>query len=279
MKERVTLTIEEDILRQVDGQVDGTKIKNRSHAVELLLLSAMGANRPTKAFILAGGKGTRLRPITDEIPKPLIPVQGKPVIEHVIDLFKRSGIRDIIISVGYKADKIRDALGDGRRLGVSITYIEETQPLGTAGPLRLAKPFLTGTFVMCNADELKDIDLNAMYLFHKEVNALATIALTTVDDPSSYGVAKLQGSKIQEFIEKPKKGSAPSNLISAGLYILEPDVIDIIPGAGPASIERDVFPAIASQGKLYGFPFSGQWFDTGTLERYERAIKEWKGIK
>ncbi|MFA6888744.1 MAG: nucleotidyltransferase family protein [Candidatus Woesearchaeota archaeon] len=277
MKERVTLTIEQNILESVDNRVDGFKIKNRSHAVELLLMKAMDQSRPKIAFILAGGKGTRLRPITNEIPKPMMPLHDKPILQHALDLFKKYGITEIVMSIGYKGEKIKEYFGNGTRFGVNITYIEEIEPLGTAGPLNLARQYLTDTFVMCNADELKNIDLNEMYLFHKDNGAMATIALTTVPDPTQYGVAKLMGSKILEFIEKPAAGTAPSNLINAGLYILEPSVLDSIP-KGTSSIERDVFPTIATNGKLFGFPFSGQWFDTGTLERYEDAMQKWTDI-
>lgn len=277
MKERVTLTIEQGILESVDKRVDGFKIKNRSHAVELLLMKAMDQSRPKIAFILAGGKGTRLRPITNEIPKPMVPLHDKPILQHALDLFKKYGITDIVMSIGYKGEKIKEYFGNGSRFGVNIIYLEETEPLGTAGPLNIARQHLADTFVMCNADELKNVDLNEMYLFHKENSALATIALTTVPDPSQYGVAKLTGSRILEFIEKPEPGTTPSNLINAGLYILEPAVLDIIP-KGASSIEREVFPKIAADGKLFGFPFSGQWFDTGTLERYEEAMKNWVDI-
>lgn len=280
MKERITLTLDTGVLGSVDKTVDGYKVKNRSHAVELLLLKALGKNAPKIGLILAGGRGTRLKPITDEIPKPLIPVHGKPVMEHTLDLFKKFGVTTVLISVGYKGDKIKEYFGDGKNFGVEIIYIEEHTPQGTAGPLRMAKQYLTDTFVMCNADELKDVDLQEMYLFHKENKALGTIALTTVTDPTSYGVAKLQGSKILEFIEKPSKEEAPSNLINSGLYILEPEVLDFVPiGNEEVSIERAVFPKIAKEDKLYGYPFSGQWFDTGTLERYELALKQWKGLQ
>lgn len=279
MKERVTLTVEQSILESVDKRVDGFKIKNRSHAVELLLLKAMDQTKPKFAFILAGGKGTRLKPITNEIPKPLVPLHDKPILQHTLDLFKKYGITDVVISIGYKGEKIKEYFGNGKRFGINIIYVEEkeTEPLGTAGPLHLAKEYLTDTFVMCNADELKNIDLNEMYLFHKENGSLGTIALTTVADPNQYGVAKLMGSRILEFIEKPEAGTAPSNLINAGLYILEPAVLEYVQ-KGPGSIERDVFPKVAEHGKLFGFPFSGQWFDTGTMERYEEALQKWKDI-
>lgn len=275
MKERVTLTIDNNVLQKVDQKIDGKHVKNRSHAVELLLTEALGTVKPRKAFIIAGGLGTRLKPITHELPKPLIPVQGKPIIEHLLDLFKKHDIRDITISIGYKGDKIKEHLGNGQRYGVTITYVEEKTPLGTAGPLKLAKRHLNETFIMTNADELKNINLHQLFNFHKDKQALATIALTTVENPQDYGVAIMEGSEIKQFLEKPT--SPPSNLINAGLYVLEPSVIDLVPD-GPCSIEKDIFPQIAQQKKLHGYPFPGQWYDTGTLERYEKAIKEWKGL-
>ena len=137
---------------------------------------------------------------------------------------------------------------------------------------------LTESFIVSNGDELKDINIEEMYQLHKESNALVTIALTTVEDPSKYGVARLSGSKILEFVEKPKKEEAPSKLINSGFYIMEPEVIDLIP-KGFSMLEKDVFPKLAKMGRLFGYPFSGQWFDTGNIERYEKALKEWKDIK
>lgn len=277
MKERVTLTLERNILEKIDKSVDGGKVKNRSHAIEMLLRKAIGVDKPTKAFILAGGKGKRLRFLSKDTPKPLMQIKGKPIIQYNIELFKKYGIRDIIISVGYKADLIKKELGDGRKFGVNLTYVEEKNALGTAGPLKLARPFLKETFIMCNADELKNIDLDDMFNFHQANKGLGTIALTSVQDPSAYGVALLNGNKIMTFVEKPSKENAPSNLINAGLYILEPDVIDCIPD-GFAMLETDVFPKLASEENLYGYPFSGQWFDTGTPERFKFAEDKWRGF-
>ena len=152
MKERVTLTLDSEVLQEVDGRVDGHKIKNRSHAVELLLMQAMGKNKPQLALVLAGGKGTRLRPLTHEIPKPLIPVHDKPLLAHSFDLFRKYGITDVLLSVGYKADKIRQVLSSNGNFGMAITYVEESEPLGTAGPIRLAKPYIHDTFIACHAD-------------------------------------------------------------------------------------------------------------------------------
>ncbi len=278
MKERVTLTIDKDILKKVDSKINGFKVKNRSHAIELLLLKAFGANVPSKAVILAGGKGTRLRPITYEIPKALIPVHGKTLTEHLFDLLKKHGVGEIIMAVGHMKEKIIAHYTDGSKFGINLSYLEENEPLGTAGPLKLGRELLTETFIASNGDELKNIDIEEMYNLHREKSALATIALTTIDDPSMYGVARLSGSRILEFVEKPQKEEAPSNLINSGFYILEPEVINLIPD-GFSLLEKDVFPKLAKMGRLFGYPFSGQWFDTGNIERYERALKEWKGIK
>ncbi len=278
MKERVTLTLDKNVLHQVDSLIDGFNMKNRSHAVELLILKALKAHVPRKAVILAGGQGTRLRPITYEIPKALIPIHNKTLTEHLFDLLKKYDIKDIVMAVGHMKEKIKVHYGDGVKYGIKLSYIEEDSPLGTAGPLKLAKGSLNETFIVSNGDELKDLNIEEMYKMHKENNALVTIALTTVDDPTLYGVARLSGTKILEFVEKPKRKDAPSNLINAGFYIIEPEVIEMIP-KGFSLLEKDIFPKLAKQGKLFGYPFSGQWFDTGNIQRYEKAIKEWKDIK
>ncbi len=277
MKERVTLTLDQGILKLVDKKVDGFNIKNRSHAVELLISKALKAHIPKKAVLLVGGTGTRLRPLTYEIPKALLPIHGKTLTEHLFDLFKKYDVNETIMAVGYLREKIIDYFGDGSKFGMKLKYIEEKEPLGTAGPIKLAKEMLNDTFIVSNGDELKDIDVEEMYKVHKENQASVTIALTTVEDPSQYGVARLSGSKILEFVEKPKKEDAPSKLINSGFYIIEPEVIDMIPD-GFAMLEKEVFPKLAKQGKLFGFPFSGQWFDTGNIERYDKAIKKWKDL-
>ncbi len=278
MKERATLTLDTNLLSKIDSIIDGHKVKNRSHAVELLLMKALGTNVPKKAVILAGGRGTRLKPLTYEIPKALIPIHDRTLTEHLLDLFKRHEVKDIVMSVGHMKEKIKAHFQDGTRFGVRMSYIEEDEPLGTAGCLRLGKDILNETFILSNGDELKNIDIDEMFQFHKQNNATVTIALTTVSDPSQYGVAKLSGSRILEFVEKPKPKEAPSNLINSGFYIIEPELIELIP-EGKVSIEKDIFPKLAEEGKLFGYPFSGQWFDTGNIERYEKAIKEWKDIK
>jgi NDP-sugar pyrophosphorylase family protein len=277
MKERITITLDSELINQIDKRIDGSIIKNRSQQIELLLTKALGTYRPEKAVLLVGGKGTRLRPITYKIPKCMLEVHGRTVTEHIFDLLKKYGIRDVVLSVGYMKEKAEDFFGDGSKFGVNIAYVEEDEPLGTAGPLKLARGQLKDSFIVTNGDELKNLNIPRMFRLHKRKDALVTIALTTVTDPSQYGVAKLSGSRILEFVEKPKAEDAPSNLINAGFYIMEPEVIDMIPD-GFAMLEKDVFPKLAKQGKLRGFPFAGQWFDIGNLERYEIAKKRWEGV-
>ena len=275
MKERVTITLDKNLISQIDKRIDGIDRKNRSQEIEVLLAEALGTNIPSKAVLLVGGRGTRLKPLTDKLPKALLEVQGKTIAEHLFDLLKKYGIRDVVLCVGYLRDKIKEHFGDGSNFGMNITYVEENEPLGTAGPLKLAKKHLKDSFIVSNGDELKDINIPRMFRLHKRKNALATIALTTVDEPSHYGVARLDGSRIIEFVEKPTH--PPSNLINAGFYILEPQVIDMIPD-GFSMLEKDVFPKLAQLGRLRGFPFAGQWFDIGNIERYKIAEKNWKGI-
>jgi len=275
-RDRLTITLRNDLLSELDSIVDGINVRNRSHAIEILLSRVLESRRVRKALILAGGKGTRMRPLTYEMPKPMIPLKGKPLIQHIIELCRKYEIREIIMSVGYLGDKIKDHFGDGSHLGVDIKYVEEKQELGTAGPLRLARKYINGPFLMFNGDVLSNIDLSDLIRFHTEQKATATIALTQVEDTSSFGVARLKGHSIVGFVEKPKNG-LESRLINAGVYVLEQEVIDYVP-KGKAMMETDVFPKLTNEGKLFGYPFDGQWFDTGTPEAYERAIKNWKTI-
>ncbi|MEA3254619.1 MAG: sugar phosphate nucleotidyltransferase [Candidatus Altiarchaeota archaeon] len=276
MPEKLTVELDDNILKRIDLMIDGSKIKSRSQAVEHLISGVINRENVKKAFILAGGKGSRMRPFTYEVPKPLIQVQGKPLLQHILDLLRKYDVRDVILSTGYMGDKIREYFGNGSRFGVQISYVEETESLGTAGPLNLARDLLDETFLMFNGDILANIDLHDFINSHAKNDGIATLTLKPVRDPSRFGVAELRGDRILRFIEKPES-SVKSRLINAGVYILEPEVIDYVP-KGKAMMETDVFPKLAEEGRLYGYPFDGQWFDTGTYEAYEKAIKGWKGV-
>ena len=231
-----------------------------------------------KALIMAGGFGSRMGELTKDKPKPMLQFHGKTILEHSIDLCKRFLIREIAISIFYFGEQIKEYFGDGSRFGVNIIYVEEKEPLGTGGALKLCKDWLNEPFMMCNADELKDINLQEMYRQHISTGATATIALTEVKDPSMYGVVELENQKIKRFVEKPKIDEVPSKWINAGLYILNPEVAGMVP-EGYCMVEKDIFPKLAQEGKLFGFKFNGQWFDTGTLERYLTAHRSWNGFK
>lgn len=233
-----------------------------------------------KAVILAGGFGTRLKHITEPlgIPKPMIPIHGRPVLEHLVNFFRMHGITEVIFALHYLPEKVKEFFKDGYQFGIKADYFLEEEPLGTAGCLRKLKDKLNSTFAMTNGDELKEFDMEEMLKVHRKNRALATIALWKVEDPSAYGVARLEGDKILEFVEKPKKEEAPSNFINSGFYIVEPEIIDLIP-EGFAMMEKDVFPKLAKMGRLCGYPFAGQWFDTGTEERYKKAQAEWRDLK
>ncbi len=276
-REKLTVTIKSDLFPRIDSIIDGKKIRNRSHATEYLIRKGLGESKVNKALVMAGGQGTRLRPFTYELPKSLIPVQGKALMDHCLDLLLRHNIRDIIISIGYLGHKVKDYYKDGKHLGMRIQYVEEKEPLGTAGAMWLAREQLKEPFYLIWSDVLTDIDLDDFAEFFHRTEPLIAMSLSTVSDPSRFGVAKLRGHRILDFVEKPPLGTEPSKLVNAGYNIIHPDVIDLI-GPGQVSFERELLPQILKKNKLFGYPFEGQWFDTGTQESYEQVLKEWKGI-
>jgi len=232
-----------------------------------------------KGIILAGGLGTRLRPITYEIPKPLLTVKKKPIINYLIELFLRHGIDEVGVLTARNLEKdfdlwLRNHGKDLSKAKISIFF--EESPRGTFGGLEPLRDWLgDGTFVMSNGDELKDFDLGKLIDFHGANGSVGTIALVEVPNPEEYGVPILDGAKIREFLEKPK--NSPSRFISSGLYILEPEVFDHADFSKDVlMIERDIFPKLAASGKLAGMKMeNSRWLDCGNLERWEKAIKEW----
>ncbi|MFH1240269.1 MAG: nucleotidyltransferase family protein [Candidatus Diapherotrites archaeon] len=229
-----------------------------------------------KAFILAGGKGERLKPLTDNTPKVLIEVYGKSIIEHNLLMLKSYGIDEVVLGTGVMHNQIENALGK-EKFGIKINYSREHSPQGTGGALRLAKRFFKETFIMINGDEMKEVDFSKMESIHSENTAICTIALTEIEDPSDFGVVVMDGDRIVQFVQKPSLEDAPSNLINAGAYILEPEIFRMMPW-GQFSLEQEVFPKIAEMGKLYGCDCLRQWFPTDTYKRLERARLEWQEL-
>jgi mannose-1-phosphate guanylyltransferase len=225
-----------------------------------------------QAVILVGGEGTRLRPLTSLVPKPVLPLGDRPFIVHMLDWLRGHGVRDVIMACGFEPSKIRAALGDGAALGVSLRYLEEPEPRGTAGALKFAEEHLDERFLMLNGDVLTDIDLSEQIAQHEDTGARATLALAPVADPSAYGLVRLHDDRaVREFVEKPSADQIDTNLISAGAYVLERSVLDLIPPARNVSIEREVWPALVGNG-LYGYAADGAyWLDIGTPETYLRG--------
>jgi mannose-1-phosphate guanylyltransferase len=225
-----------------------------------------------QALILAGGEGTRLRPLTTTIPKPVVPLAGQPFITYLIEWLRRHGVDDVILACGFMADGVRRVLGDGSALGVRLRYVEEPEPLGTGGALKYAEDLLDERFLMLNGDVLTDIDLTAELSQHERTGARVTLALYPVEDPSAYGlVRRNEDLSVRGFLEKPRPEEIDTDLVNAGAYILERDVLAGIAAAGTKiSIERDVFPTLVGRG-LYGYEAHGYWMDIGTPQRYLQA--------
>ncbi|RQD72741.1 MAG: nucleotidyltransferase [Candidatus Syntrophonatronum acetioxidans] len=226
-----------------------------------------------KAIIMAGGGGTRLRPLTCDRPKPMVPIMNKPIMEHIVKLLKKHGIREIGVTLQYMPEAIRDYFKDGSSWEVNLNYFVEETPLGTAGSVKNASSFLKETFLVISGDALTDIDLTSALNFHKEKGALATLVLTTVQNPLEYGVVITdEGGNITRFLEKPGWGEVFSDRVNTGIYLLEPEVLDLFPEEVKFDFSKDLFPSILEKrDPLFGFVAQGYWCDIGNLEQYQQA--------
>jgi mannose-1-phosphate guanylyltransferase len=221
-----------------------------------------------QAVILVGGEGTRLRPLTSTVPKPVVPLVDRPFIAFMLEWLRSHGVDDVVMSCGFLATSVRNVLGDGSQMGIRLRFVEEPRPLGTAGALKFAESMLEERFLMLNGDVLTDIDLSAQIAQHEQTGARATLALVPVPDPTAYGLVRIEDDRrVREFLEKPSPDQIDTNLISAGAYVLERDVLDLIPTGRNVSIEREVWPVLVGAG-LFGFPSDAYWLDIGTPQRY-----------
>ena len=227
-----------------------------------------------RAVVLVGGFGTRLRPLTNTVPKPMLPVGHVPIIERLVANLGRSGVTEVTLALGFKPEPFVEAFPDAQCAGVALRYAVEPEPLDTAGAIRFAAEFagIDDTFVVVNGDVLTDLDVSVLVDFHRARGAEATIHLIGVDDPSAFGVVALDAEgKVERFVEKPAPGTAPSNLINAGTYVLEPSVLARIPAGQKVSIERATFPAVVADGGLFALATDDYWLDTGRPEFYLQA--------
>ena len=230
-----------------------------------------------KAILLAGGKGTRLRPLTIHTPKPIVPIFDRPFLHYQLDLLKHvAEIDEVILSLNYQPRRIEEIFGDGSDSGIAIRYVVEPAPLGTAGAVRYAGESLRESVVVFNGDVLTEVDLAAVIALHRERKAKATIVLTPVENPSAYGLVETDArGNIQRFLEKPNPDEITCNTINAGIYVLEPDTFDRIPKDTPWSIERSFFPSLIERGETFvAYVYDGYWIDIGTPEKYMQVHRD-----
>lgn len=229
-----------------------------------------------KALLLAGGKGTRLRPLTNFLPKPMVPIMGKPLLELTIEKLKDQNVDEVVISTCYKSHDIKKYFNNGKDLGIKVSYITEDFPLGTGGAIKNAEKFFDDTFIVLNSDIVNDVDYRKLIRYHKKMNSVATIAMTRVDNPSQYGVIEFnEKGYIEAFKEKPKEGETISNWINAGTYIFEPEVFNEIESNAVVSVERETYPRLLQKGyKLAAYKYNGYWKDIGTIEKYKEVHKD-----
>src|SRR5438128_8910209 len=230
-----------------------------------------------KAILLAGGKGTRLRPLTIHTPKPIVPIFDRPFLHYQLDLLKQvPEIDEVILSLNYQPRRIEEIFGDGSESGLAIRYVVEPAPLGTGGAVRYAGESLNDSVVVFNGDVLTQVDLGAVIKLHRERKAKATIVLTPVENPSAYGLVETDASgNILRFVEKPKPEEITTNHINAGIYILEPDTFDRIPSDVAWSVERSYFPSLIERGETFvAYIDHGYWIDIGTPEKYVQVHRD-----
>jgi mannose-1-phosphate guanylyltransferase/phosphomannomutase len=229
-----------------------------------------------KAVVMAGGEGSRLRPLTINRPKPMVPLVNKPVIAHILDLLKRHGITSVVLTLQYMADHVQDYLGDGSAMGMEINYSIEEVPLGTAGSVKNAQKYLDEPFIVISGDAVTDFDLKAIADYHTSKGAKATLTLYHVPNPLEYGVViAAPDGRIQEFQEKPSWGQVISDTVNTGIYVLEPDVLDLFEAGKPFDFSKDLFPILLKNGDpLYGYVANGYWCDVGNIQEYIRASSD-----
>lgn len=273
---RITITIQKSLLEELDKIIDKEKIRNRSSAIEYVL-NKYFSPKVNQAVILAGGKGTKLRPYTLEIPKSMLLIKGKPILEYIILLLKKANIKKAVICTGHKGEKIKEYFGNGEKWGINIIYSHEDKPLFTGGALARARNFLENkTFLLIHGDIITNLSLIDLISFHKQHKTIATVALTTVDNPQDYGQLQLHGVKLVNFYKKNKTKTTVTHLINCGIYVFEPELFDYFPKDKEAFYLEDIIEMLIKQGKVAGFVFEKQWFDVGTTQNYEKAIKEFR---
>ncbi|MGH2812603.1 MAG: sugar phosphate nucleotidyltransferase, partial [Actinomycetota bacterium] len=229
-----------------------------------------------QAVVMAGGEGTRLRPLTSNLPKPMLPVANRPLMEHILDLLRRHGMSDVVVTVQFLSSVIRNYFDDGSDMGVTLAYATEDMPLGTAGSVLGARDLLAGRFLVISGDALTDLDLGRVLAWHQERAAAATLVLKRMQDPLEFGIVMTSpDGRIERFLEKPSWGQVFSDAVNTGIYVLEPEVLDLIPNDRPYDFSAELFPRMLADGlPIFGFVTEDYWTDVGNAEAYLQAQRD-----
>ncbi len=276
-RERLTITLRTDLLKTLDSLIDGQRLRNRSHAIEYFLSKSL-AEKDSKVLILAGGNPVFFKSEGRSLPKAMVSISGKPLLEHTLLRLKEAKLTDVVISVGEGGEIIRDYFKDGSKWSVNISYLEQSKSVkGTAQALAQAKELMKDShFLLLYGDVLSEINFMDFYQFHKAQQlTVCTMALSSAETVSMWGLAKMQGSKIVNFEEKPEKPKTFSHLVNAGMYFMKPAIFNYITPTA-VKLESDVFPRLAEEGRLSGYAYEGMWLDISSESAYQQATKRTK---
>ena len=276
MRQRLTITLKDNILQRLDSIIDGVKIRNRSHAIEYLLNKSFYSEKLT-AVILAGGDGERMRPLTYELPKSMLPVKNKPLLFYLISLLKNNNIQEVLICTNKQGETIKDYFQDGSRFGVNINYYFEKKGLGTGGALwKIKNQIASSPFLVLHSDIYTQIDLRELISFHQSAGSLVTMGLKPTKQTRSYGQINLKGTTVTDFFQKSSQGK--SNLVNSGIYVCSQTIFDFFPQKNQAFNFDDVLTGLIKQKQVSGYVFDGPWFDVGTVKGYEQVIKAVRAV-
>jgi NDP-sugar pyrophosphorylase family protein len=273
MRDRITITLRKDVIKEVDKLVNNLTIRSRSQAIEYLLSKTLSKYKIDSALILAGGSNEGFK--NSSIHKSMHHVADKPILENIVHLLKKRGIKRFIFSCDLMSEQIMKHFSDGKKFDVDINYVISDEPKGRALAIKMARNYFDKTFLVWYGDTLCKFDLADMIRTHNDTKALATIALTTVSNPLNYGVVKMRGNRIINFVEKPQKRVAESFLVSSGIFLTEPEIFKYI-NSKMKSLELDLFPKLAKKNLLIGYPFEGTWLNVNNKEELKKAKAIWK---
>jgi len=272
MKERLTITLDKNLLSIIDSTIDGVKIRNRSHAIEQLLNSSIHRTNYKKVVIFAGGSQVMINGRNVNV--PMVSIKGRPIIHYILNELKRNQVRDVIISIGRSAEDIPAYLGNGSAYGMRINYVREDVPRGTEGALALVESLVGNEpFFAVNGDHIFEMDMEDMYRQHIANKASATVALTPAHSRSRFGVTRLEGNRITRFMQKHEQ-EEDAVLVNAGIYLFNPDIFNLIKTTGgKVMLEESLFPKLVEKGKLFGYVFSGPWYSIDSTSSIQKSIK------